>query len=735
MKCRIMHESGRRMRIRTALRHMTMREADILEYYLRDLSYVSDVTVYDRAGDAVIVYARSEETRADLIRRLAEFSCEDERAVSLVPEKTGRALSYEYEDRLALKIMGMLLRRFFFPAQLRMLWAAAKSLRFIGMALKCLSRGKLEVPVLDAAAITASMLRRDFGTASSVMFLLETGEILEEWTHRKSVDDLARAMALQVDRVWLKTETEEILVDVKSVLPGDRIIVRTSNIIPLDGKIVSGEAMVNQASMTGESVPVAKRPGGYVYAGTVVDEGECVVEVTKAAGSGKYDQIVRMIEESEKLKSETETAAFHLADRLVPYSLAGTALTWLITRNVNRALSFLMVDFSCALKLSMPLSVLSAIREAGSRHMSVKGGKFLEAVAAADTIVFDKTGTLTHATPKVVRIETFGGEDEMECLRIAACLEEHFPHSIANAVVREAQERGISHDEMHSKVEYVVAHGIASEIDGLKAVIGSHHFVFEDENCVVPAGEEERLKALPAEYSHLYLAVGGVLRAVLCIFDPLREEAAAVVDMLHKAGIGRICMMTGDNERTAAAVASKLHLDEYRAGVLPEDKAAFIRAEQEAGRKVIMVGDGVNDTPALSEADVGIAISDGAAIAREIADITISAESLYCLVTLREISSALMRRIRSNYHFIIAFNAALIALGAAGILPPASSALLHNGSTILTGLRSMTELLPAGSDREKGTGRYLPAESENMHMAADTAAAEVRQERREYEMA
>ena len=706
-----MHESGRRMRIRTARRHMSMREADVLEYYLRDLSYVTDVTGYDRAGDAVILYARSEATRADLIRRLAEFAFDDEAAEALVPEKTGRALSHMYEDRLALKIMGQAFRRFFFPSGLRAAWTAGKSLRFIWMGLKCLRRCRLEVPVLDATAITASMLRRDFGTASSVMFLLETGEILEEWTHRKSVDDLARSMALQVDRVWMKSGDEEILTDVKNVMPGDHIIVRTSNIIPLDGKVLSGEAMVNQASMTGESVPVEKRPGGYVYAGTVVDEGECIVEVTKAAGSGKYDQIVRMIEDSEKLKSETETAAFHLADKLVPYSLLGTAVTWLLTRNVNKALSFLMVDFSCALKLSMPLSVLSAIREAGRLHMSVKGGKFLEAVAAADTIVFDKTGTLTHATPKVARIETFGGEDETECLRIAACLEEHFPHSIANAVVREAEERGISHAEMHSKVDYVVAHGIASEIDGSKAVIGSYHFVFEDEGCTIPPGEEERLNALPSEYSHLYLAVGGVMKAVLCIFDPLREEAADVVDRLHRAGLSRICMMTGDNERTAAAVAAKLHLDEYRAGVLPEDKAAFIRAEHAAGRKVIMVGDGVNDTPALSEADVGIAVSDGAAIAREIADITISAEDLYCLVTLREISSALMQRIRSNYRFIIAFNAALIALGAFGILPPASSALLHNGSTILTGLRSMTDLLP--DKAAVNTGRLIPQKTES----------------------
>ena len=555
--------------------------------------------------------------------------------------------------------------------------------------------------MLDAAAIAASMLRGDFSTASSVMFLLQTGDLLEDWTHRKSVNDLASTMSLKADRVWKRTDEGDVLTDVSVIRPGDRIVVRTSNVIPLDGRVVEGEASVNQASMTGESVPVIRRPGGYVYAGTIVEEGGCVIEVTRATGSGRYDQIVRMIEESEKLKSGTEERAFHLADRLVPYSLGGAALTWLLTRNIDKAVSFLMVDFSCALKLSMPLSVLSAIREAGEHDISVKGGKFLEAVAEAKTIVFDKTGTLTHATPSVVDVVTFDGTDATEDLRIAACLEEHYPHSIANAIVRCAGERGIRHDEMHSKVEYVVAHGISSRLEGHeKAVIGSYHFVFEDEGCAIPENETEKFRRLPTEYSHLFMAIDGRLKAAICIFDPLRGEAAEVVDAFHKLGLNKVCMMTGDNEHTASAIARKLDLDEYHAEVLPRDKAEFIQREHEKGRRVIMIGDGVNDTPALSEADAGIAVSDGAAIAREIADITISSDSLWQLVTLRKISRALMKRINENYRFIIGFNASLIAFGVLGILSPATSALLHNGSTLVTGIRSMSNLLKEDEDEK-----------------------------------
>ena len=693
MQYTIRHESAHTMRIHMAQVRMSLEQADLLEYYLRDQSYVTDVTVYDRTGDALIKYDKTKTNRENLRSALTAFSYSDETVKSLVPENTGRALNREYQDKLFCKVLGKGFRRLFFPAPLAAAWTAAQSVRFIVRGMRCLMKGKLEVSVLDATAIAASMLRGDFETASSVMFLLDVGEILEEWTHKKSVGDLARAMSLKVDKVWLKTTGEDVLVPVKEIRIGDHIVVHTSNIIPLDGKVVSGEVSVNQASMTGESVPVVKRPGGYVYAGTVVEEGDCVIEVTKLSGNGKYDQIVRMIEESEKLKSETETRAYHLADRLVPYSLGGTLLTYLFTRNVTKAISFLMVDFSCALKLSMPLSVLSAIREAGDYGISVKGGKFLEAVSEAKTIVFDKTGTLTHASPQVVSILTFGDNSEEEILRTAACLEEHYPHSIANAVVKAAVERGLSHAEMHSRVEYVVAHGISSIIDGKKAVIGSYHFVFEDEKCTVTEEEKDKLDALPKQYSHLYLAIDGKLCGVICIFDPLREEAGDVMRSLHALGFDKLCMMTGDNIETATAIAAELDLDEFYGGVLPEDKARFIKSEHEKGRKVIMLGDGVNDTPALSEADVGIAIRDGAAIAREVADITISSDSLYSLITLRKIADGLMKRLNSNYRFIISFNGTLIALGVSGILTPASSALLHNGSTIVTGLSSMRKLL------------------------------------------
>ncbi len=692
MRCRILHEASGRMRVHVLRSRMTPAQADILEYYLRDLPFVREVTVYERTGDAVIRYGRNAKTREQLITALSSFSYEDERALSLVPEQTGRMLNRQYEEKIVLMVVRRGLRWLLLPAPVRSALVVLQSGRFLLEGLRCLRRGKLEVPVLDAAAIGASILRGDLSTASSVMFLLTLGETLEEWTHRKSVEDLARSMALQVERVWVRRDGTEVLEDVRRVQTGECILVRTAGVIPLDGRVLDGEATVNQASMTGESVPVVRREGGYVYAGTVIEEGSLLIEVARTAGSGKYDQIVRMIEETEKLKSGTETRAFHLADRLVPWSLAGAAVTWLLTRNTLRAVAWLMVDFSCALKLSMPLAVLSAIREAGQYGITVKGGKFLEAVAEADTLVFDKTGTLTHATPKVVRIDCFGGRDETEVLRLAACLEEHYPHSVANAVVEEARMRGITHEEKHSSVQYVVAHGISSAVDGDKVIIGSYHFVFEDEGCRIPEGEEDRLAQIPAEYSQLYLAIGGELAAVISIFDPIREEAPEVVQALHELGIRNVCMMTGDNRRTAEAIAQRLPIDEFHAEVLPEDKAAYIRAKKEQGGKVLMVGDGVNDTPALSEADCGIAVSDGAAIAREVADITISADSLYQILLLRRLSMQLMERIRSNYRFIISFNAGLIALGAAGVLAPSLSALLHNTSTVAAGIHSMTDL-------------------------------------------
>ncbi len=701
MQYLILHESRQRLRLRVPRLNLTLREADILEAYLNSLSFVKSARVHERTGDAIVFFVNKGAGRPALLKALDRFSFVDESIAALAPEHSVRAMNRRYQEKMTALILGRVFRSLFFPKSLQIVWTVGKSVRFLGMGLKSLLRGRLEVSVLDAAAIAASMLRGDFSTASSVMFLLQTGDLLEDWTHRKSVNDLAGAMSLKADRVWKRTDEGDVLTDVSVIRPGDRIVVRTSNVIPLDGRVVEGEASVNQASMTGESVPVIRRPGGYVYAGTIVEEGGCVIEVTRATGSGRYDQIVRMIEESEKLKSVTEERAFHLADRLVPYSLGGAALTWLLTRNIDKAVSFLMVDFSCALKLSMPLSVLSAIREAGEHGISVKGGKFLEAVAEAKTIVFDKTGTLTHATPSVVDVVTFDGTDATEDLRIAACLEEHYPHSIANAIVRCAGERGIRHDEMHSKVEYVVAHGISSRLEGHeKAVIGSYHFVFEDEGCVIPENETEKFRRLPTEYSHLFMAIDGRLKAAICIFDPLRGEAAEVVDALHKLGLNKVCMMTGDNEHTASAIARKLDLDEYHAEVLPRDKAEFIQREHEKGRRVIMIGDGVNDTPALSEADAGIAVSDGAAIAREIADITISSDSLWQLVTLRKISRALMKRINENYRFIIGFNASLIAFGVLGILSPATSALLHNGSTLVTGIRSMSNLLKEDEDEK-----------------------------------
>ncbi len=691
MKCKIIHESRGRLRVHLECARMSLDEADVLEYYMRSVDGVDEVKVYDRTRDAVICYCAE---RAAVINALAVFSFPAAEAMQLVPEHTTRELNREFEDKLAMAVLRRTASKLFLPVPVTTAIAIVRSLKYIHEGLKALLHGRLSVAVLDATAVSVSMLRGDFSTASSVMFMLSLGEILEEWTHEKSVADLAGAMSINIDKAWLRTGETETLVPVGDIRPGDEIVIRTGCMIPLDGKVIEGEAMVNQASMTGESMPVAKRPGSYVYAGTVAEEGECVVCVEKASGGGRYDRIVKMIEESEKLKSTAEDKASRLADRLVPYTLGGTVLTYLVTRNVTKTLAVLMVDFSCALKLSMPIAVLSAMRESSGHNVSVKGGRFLEAVAAANTIVFDKTGTLTYATPTVAQVVPFGGREESEMLRLAACLEEHYPHSIANAVVEEAKRRGLSHEEYHSQVQYVVAHGISSMVDGEKAIIGSAHFVFEDEGCRIPEGEEEKFGTLPAEYSHLYLCIAGELAAVICIHDPLRREAKAAVRALHDCGIDKVVMMTGDSRRTAEAVAAEVGVDEVFAEVLPEDKAAYIRSEKAAGRKVIMIGDGVNDSPALSEADAGIAIATGAAIAREIADITISSENLFELVTLRRLSEALMDRIHRNYRFIVGFNCSLIALGVAGILPPATSALLHNLSTLAVSMKSMTNLLP-----------------------------------------
>ena len=701
MKCTILHESVGRLRVHMHCAGMSLHQADVLEYYLRGVDGVREVRVYDRTQDAVVLYGGQ---RQSVIAALAAFSFSEAEAMDLVPEHTARALNREFEDKLAVTVMRRCISKLFLPVPITSALAVIRSIRYIREGLKALWHGKLSVAVLDATAVTVSLVRGDFSTAGSVMFMLRLGEILEEWTHKKSVADLAGAMSLNVDKVWLQVGGTEVLTPVSDVQEGDYVVVRTGGMIPLDGKVVSGEAMVNQSSMTGESMPVVKRVGSYVYAGTVAEEGECVICVDKASGGGRYDRIVRMIEESEKLKSTAEDKAARLADRLVPYTLGGTALTYLLTRNITKTLAVLMVDFSCALKLAIPIAVLSAMRESSGHHISVKGGRFLEAVAKADTIVFDKTGTLTHATPTVAQVVPFGGRKEAEMLRLAACLEEHYPHSMANAVVEEAKKRGLSHEEYHSQVQYVVAHGISSMVEGKKVLIGSAHFVFEDEGCHVPVGEEDKFAALPAEYSHLYLCIAGELAAVICIRDPLRREARAAVAALHECGFTNVVMMTGDNRKTAEAVAAEVGVDAVYAEVLPEDKAAFIHQQREQGHTVIMVGDGVNDSPALSEADAGIAISTGAAIAREIADITIASEDLFALVTLRRLGEGLMRRIHRNYRFIVGFNFSLIVLGVAGILPPTTSALLHNMSTLGISLRSMTDLLPDG-EQPKG----LPA--------------------------
>ncbi len=690
MKCKILHDTAGRLRVHLCCKRMTLRQADVLEYYLLAVDGVRSVKVYDRTRDAVVVY---DAERERMIRALARFSFEKAEKLDLAPEHTSRTLNREFEDKLALTVMRRCASNLFLPAPVTSALAVIRSAKYIKEGLLALWHRKLSVAVLDATAVTVSMVRGDFATAGSVMFMLRLGEILEEWTHKKSVADLASAMSLRVENVWQQVDGTEVLMKVTDVKPGDRIVIRTGGMIPLDGRVVEGEVMVNQSSLTGESMPVAKRPGSPVYAGTVAEEGECVVCVEKVSGSGRYDRVVRMIEESEKLKSTAEDKASRMADRLVPYTLGGTAVTYLLTRNVTKMLAVLMVDFSCALKLAIPVAVLSAMRESSGHHISVKGGRFLEAVAKADTIVFDKTGTLTYATPKVAQIVPFGGHREADMLRLAACLEEHYPHSMANAVVEEAKRRGLTHEEYHSQVQYVVAHGISSMVENKKVIIGSAHFVFEDEGCHIPEGEQEKYDALPAAYSHLYLCIDGELAAVICIHDPLRREAKDAVKALHESGFTNVVMMTGDNRRTAESVAAEVGVDAVYAEVLPEDKAAFIRQEKEKGHTVIMVGDGVNDSPALSEADAGIAISTGAAIAREIADITVASEDLFELVTLRKLSEALMARIHGSYRFIVAFNLSLITLGVAGVLPPAISALLHNTSTLGIGLKNMTDLL------------------------------------------
>ncbi len=692
MKFTIKHESRGRMRVHMEQYRMTYEQADTLLYVIHNHRNVTFVKVYDRTADAVIEYVGDREQIIELLRY---FHYESANVPQTVIKTSGRELNNSYQEKLIGSVVWHYSKKLLLPWPIRIALTIGRSVKYIGIGLKCLLQRKIEVPVLDATAITVSLVTKDFSTASSIMFLLGIGELLEEWTHKKSVDDLARSMSLNVSKVWLRTpENQEILVESSKIEKGDKVVVHMGNVIPFDGEVLDGDAMVNQASLTGESVPVQRTVGNTVFAGTVVEEGEITIRVKEVEGNNRFDQIVTMIEESEKLKSELEGKAEHYADKLVPWTLGATGLTYLLTRNVTKAMSILMVDFCCALKLAMPISVLSAIREASLYNVTVKGGKFLEAVAEADTIVFDKTGTLTKAHPTVVDVVNFNDEyssDDM--LRVAACLEEHFPHSMAKAVVDAASKKGLSHEEMHTKVEYIVAHGIATSINGKRTVIGSYHFVFEDEKCVVPAGKEQLFESLPLYYSHLYLAVEGMLSAVICIEDPLRDEAAAVVTSLKKAGISKVVMMTGDSERTASVIAKKVGVDEYYAEVLPEDKAAFVEKEKDKGRKVIMIGDGINDSPALSAANVGIAISDGAEIAREIADITVGSDDLYQIVTLKYISNALMKRIKSNYRKIVGFNSGLIALGVAGVLPPTTTALLHNGSTILISVNSMKNLL------------------------------------------
>ena len=691
MKCTILHEGKGRMRVHVEKVRMTLHRADVLEAYLNHHDAIVHAAVYERTGDVVITYTGR---RSAAIAVLAGYKFDVAEYDALVTSADSRRLNREYQDKMFDLVAGRCLRKLFLPAPLDAAYTAFRSIRFLWKGVRCVLSRRLEVEVLDALSIGVSLLRGDFGTAGSVMFLLNLGSLLEEWTRKKSLDDLARSMALNVDKVWVRSQGTEVLVPLTKVRSGDEVVVRSGNMIPLDGTVLEGEAMVNQAALTGEAMPVRKAEGSTLYAGTVVEEGECVFIAKAEGGSNRYDKIVAMIEESEKLKSSTENRALVLADKLVPWCLGATVVTYLLTRNATRAISCLMVDFSCALKLSMPLAVLSAMRECGSYHITVKGGKYLEALSQADTIVFDKTGTLTRATPQVVEVVPFSGCNEREVLQLAACLEEHFPHSMANAVVRAAKEHGISHEEMHSEVEYIVAHGIASRVGGERVVIGSHHFVFEDEKCTIPAAEQQKFDALKPAYSHLYMAASGQLVGVICISDPLRPEAAAVLNGLRALGIRNTVMMTGDSERTAAAIAKQVGVDRFFAEVLPEDKANFVQQAKAEGHTVVMIGDGINDSPALSAADIGIAINSGAAIAREIADVTIKADSLEELVALKAIANSLQKRVHANYRFVLTFNSALIALGALGILQPASSAMLHNLSTIGISLKSMTNLLP-----------------------------------------
>ena len=691
MKCTILHEGKGRMRVHVENVRMTLHRADVLEAYLNHHDAIVHAAVYERTGDVVITYTGK---RTAAIAILAGYKFDVAEYDALVTSADSRRLNREYQDKMFDLVAGRCLRKLFLPAPLDAAYTAFRSIRFLWKGVRCVLSRRLEVEVLDALSIGVSLLRGDFGTAGSVMFLLNLGSLLEEWTRKKSLDDLARSMALNVDKVWVRSQGTEVLVPLTKVRSGDEVVVRSGNMIPLDGTVLEGEAMVNQAALTGEAMPVRKTEGSTLYAGTVVEEGECVFIAKAEGGSNRYDKIVAMIEESEKLKSSTENRALVLADKLVPWCLGATVVTYLLTRNATRAISCLMVDFSCALKLSMPLAVLSAMRECGSYHITVKGGKYLEALSQADTIVFDKTGTLTRATPQVVEVVPFSGCNEREVLQLAACLEEHFPHSMANAVVRAAKERGISHEEMHSEVEYIVAHGIASRVGGERVVIGSYHFVFEDEKCTIPTAEQQKFDALKPAYSHLYMAASGQLVGVICISDPLRPEAAAVLNGLRALGIRNTVMMTGDSERTAAAIAKQVGVDRFFAEVLPEDKANFVQQAKAEGHTVVMIGDGINDSPALSAADIGIAINSGAAIAREIADVTIKADSLEELVALKAIANSLQKRVHANYRFVLTFNSALIALGALGILQPASSAMLHNLSTIGISLKSMTNLLP-----------------------------------------
>ncbi len=690
MRFKIEHEIRGRVRLHICQKRMTCRQADQLEYFLTKLNGVISVKVVERNQDVVICYS---DNREEMLRAIQRFSYEKAEAPESYLQNSGREMNGEYWEKMVNHVVLHYGKKIFLPLPVRTFLTTLKSVKYIWKGVRTLAKCRIEVPVLDATAIGVSMLRGDFSTASSVMFLLGFGEILEDWTHKKSVDDLARSMSLNVSKVWLITEDSEVQVGTDEIKPGDRVRIHMGTVIPFDGIVTEGEAMVNEASLTGESMPVAKHESSYVYAGTVMEEGELTIRVKETSGSTKFEKIVTMIEETEKLKSGVESKAEHLADRLVPYTLAGTALTYALTRNVTKALSILMVDFSCALKLAMPISVLAAIREANAHHITVKGGKFLEAVAEADTIVFDKTGTLTKAQPTVVDVVSFNGDSKENLLRLAACMEEHFPHSMAKAVMDAAKERGLTHEEMHSKVEYIVAHGISTMVDGRKAIIGSHHFVFEDEKCTIPVGKEELFRNLPEEYSHLYLGIEGKLAAVICIEDPLRPEAPEVVKALRKAGFTQIVMMTGDSDRTAKAIAARVGVDKYYSEVLPEDKAKFVEEAKAQGRKVLMVGDGINDSPALSAADVGIAISDGAELAREIADITIGADDLSVMVTLKEISNGLMDKIHKNYRRIVGINGSLIALGVTGVIQPTMSALLHNTSTLLIGMDSMKSVL------------------------------------------